>query len=95
MMGLNWLVTSGALYIVGALLYAMRVPERFYPGRFDYLGASHQIFHCLILAAAWSHYISLRRGYAFWHTVEALGPDSDRSSAAVCVALETYRNIKR
>lgn len=26
----------GALYITGAVCYAMRMPERFYPGRFDY-----------------------------------------------------------
>jgi hypothetical protein len=28
--------------IVGALLYAERMPERFFPGSFDYVGASHQ-----------------------------------------------------
>lgn len=42
-MGLNYLVASGALYVAGALLYALRVPERFAPGRFDYFGASHQM----------------------------------------------------
>lgn len=42
-MGLNYLVTSGALYVAGALLYALRVPERFAPGKFDYFGASHQM----------------------------------------------------
>lgn len=42
-MGLDYLVASGALYVVGALLYALRVPERFAPGKFDYLGASHQM----------------------------------------------------
>ena len=91
-MGLHYLVLSGALYVVGALLYACRVPERFAPGKFDYIGASHQIFHFFILGAAFAHYISLRRGYAFWHAVEALS--GDKSSAAVCAALETWRKFK-
>ena len=30
--GFHWLVTQGALYILGAGLYAARVPERFAPG---------------------------------------------------------------
>lgn len=68
-MGLNYLVLSGALYIAGALLYANRIPEKFFPGKFDYLGASHQIFHVFILLAAFCHYVSLRRAFNFWHSV--------------------------
>ena len=49
--GLNWMLTQGALYILGAGIYAARVPERWAPRRFDLVGASHQIFHCLLLAA--------------------------------------------
>lgn len=84
-MGLRFLILSGALYVVGALLYAARIPERFAPGRFDLFGASHQIFHVLILAAAAAHYVSLRRAYAFWHTVETLG---STGTQGVCAALE-------
>jgi len=75
----------GCLYILGALFYALRVPERFFPGKFDiwvsfcdklillvytrksiiYYGyyiifviqfQSHQIFHVLVIAAAFVHY---------------------------------------
>lgn len=53
--GLNWLVTQGALYILGAGIYAARVPERWAPGRFDIIGSSHQIFHVLVLLAAAAH----------------------------------------
>ena len=53
--GFDWLVTQGALYILGAGLYAARVPERWAPGRFDILGSSHQIFHVLVLLAACAH----------------------------------------
>ncbi|KAF8884916.1 hemolysin-III related-domain-containing protein [Gymnopilus junonius] len=55
-MGVNWLLTSGALYIGGALLYANRIPERFAPGRFDLFLASHQIFHFCVVLAALAHY---------------------------------------
>lgn len=86
-MGLRFLILSGALYVVGAGLYAARIPERFAPGRFDMLGASHQIFHVLILAAAAAHYISIRRAYAFWHTVESLSP-LDGGRSGVCAVLQ-------
>ena len=33
--GVHWLVLMAILYIGGALLYALRVPERFSPGNFD------------------------------------------------------------
>lgn len=42
-MGVRWLALEGALYVSGALLYALRIPERFAKGRFDLLGASHQM----------------------------------------------------
>lgn len=65
----------GLLYILGALFYAMRVPERWFPGKFDIWVSfmvfcpdccsyhaipsqfqSHQIFHVLVIAAAFVHY---------------------------------------
>lgn len=32
---LGWLILMGCLYILGAMFYALRVPERFFPGKFD------------------------------------------------------------
>ncbi|KAG9147535.1 hypothetical protein Leryth_007330 [Lithospermum erythrorhizon] len=46
----------GALYGLGALIYAMRIPERWKPGKFDIAGNSHQIFHVLVVAGAYTHY---------------------------------------
>eukprot|EP00475_Leptophrys_vorax_P006773 TRINITY_DN14232_c0_g1_i1.p1 TRINITY_DN14232_c0_g1~~TRINITY_DN14232_c0_g1_i1.p1 ORF type:complete len:333 (+),score=2.52 TRINITY_DN14232_c0_g1_i1:85-999(+) len=46
----------GALYGLGALFYATRIPERWLPGRFDIAGHSHQIFHVLVIAGAYVHY---------------------------------------
>ncbi|GAM88022.1 hypothetical protein ANO11243_060510 [Dothideomycetidae sp. 11243] len=58
-MGLSWVVLQGALYVLGAALYAGRVPERFAPGKFDIVGASHQIFHTLVVLAAAAHLVGL------------------------------------
>ncbi|GAA5949078.1 hypothetical protein JCM21900_004851 [Sporobolomyces salmonicolor] len=64
---LFWLVLGGALYIAGALLYAERCPERFAPGKLDFFGSSHQIFHVLILLAAWSHFTCITEGFRYHH----------------------------
>jgi adiponectin receptor len=32
---IGWLILMGCLYITGALLYAVRIPERFFPGKVD------------------------------------------------------------
>lgn len=46
----------GALYGLGAVVYAARVPERWFPGRFDLVGHSHQLFHLFVVAGAYAHY---------------------------------------
>lgn len=53
---LGWLVLMAVLYIVGAVIYAVRIPERIWPGRFDIWCQSHQIFHVFVLVAAFVHY---------------------------------------
>lgn len=49
-------VLMGVLYGLGALIYAIRIPERWRPGKFDIAGNSHQLFHILVVAAAYTHY---------------------------------------
>ncbi|CAG0897950.1 unnamed protein product [Darwinula stevensoni] len=53
---LGSLLLMGFLYIMGALCYASRIPERFFPGKCDIWFQSHQIFHVLVIAAAFVHY---------------------------------------
>lgn len=53
---LGWLVLMGLLYILGAMFYALRVPERWFPGKCDIWFQSHQIFHVLVIVAAFVHY---------------------------------------
>ncbi|KZZ95691.1 Hly-III-related protein [Ascosphaera apis ARSEF 7405] len=69
--GLHWLLLQGFLYILGAYLYAIRVPEKWYPGRFDLLGSSHQIFHVLVVLAAMSHLTGLFQAFDYRHSGEA------------------------
>ncbi|KAJ7069531.1 HlyIII-domain-containing protein [Mycena amicta] len=60
--GVRWIILSAFLYIGGGLLYANRIPERFAPGKFDYVLASHQIFHVCVLAAVCLHYTAVLTG---------------------------------
>lgn len=53
---MGWMATSN---LVGAAIYACRVPERWAPRVFDVYGASHQIFHVAVMVAAWIHYDGL------------------------------------
>lgn len=55
----------GALYIIGVFIYIARFPEKYFPGRFDLIGSSHNIWHFFVLAAAVSHYVG---SLGFYHT---------------------------
>ncbi|KAK8933217.1 hypothetical protein KSP39_PZI015273 [Platanthera zijinensis] len=48
----------GLLYGMGVVVYAARVPERWFPGKFDLAGHSHQLFHVLVVAGAYTHYLA-------------------------------------
>lgn len=42
------------IYALGLVFYVSRFPERFAPvGLFDYLGASHQLWHVCVAVAMW------------------------------------------
>ena len=46
---------------------ANRIPERLWPGKFDYFFASHQIFHVCVVLAALSHYVCVLTAFEHWH----------------------------
>lgn len=54
-----WLLAMAMLYLFGALLYATRTPERFFPGKCDLLFQSHQLFHLCVVCAAFAHYYGI------------------------------------
>ncbi|KAK9235515.1 hemolysin-III related-domain-containing protein [Lipomyces kononenkoae] len=64
---LAYLISEGVLYIGGAAIYALRIPERWIPGRFDIFGSSHQIFHFCVLAAAVCHLKGTINSYNYCH----------------------------
>ncbi|KIK55838.1 hypothetical protein GYMLUDRAFT_175044 [Collybiopsis luxurians FD-317 M1] len=69
--GFRWFILSGSIYILGALLYANRIPERFSPGTFDYFFASHQIFHGCVVLAAYLHYVFISIALDHYHSQTA------------------------
>ncbi|KAI8935903.1 hypothetical protein NX059_007415 [Plenodomus lindquistii] len=54
------LVKSLLVYITGACLYASKTPERFFPGFFDYIGCSHNIWHVAVLGGIIFHYTAMQ-----------------------------------
>lgn len=52
-------IMMGLSYLSGALLYATRMPERFFPGKFDLVFHSHQLFHVAVVVGAYLHYLGV------------------------------------
>lgn len=53
------LLAMGALYLIGTMLYAFRIPERYFPGRCDIWWHSHQLFHVFVSAATLVHFYGI------------------------------------
>ncbi|KAK5655806.1 hypothetical protein OQA88_5344 [Cercophora sp. LCS_1] len=52
MMGLRSFFGLGLINFSGSAVYAARIPERWFPRRFDFLGQSHNWMHVLVLTGA-------------------------------------------
>jgi len=52
MMGLESFFGLGLINFSGSAVYASRIPERWFPKRFDLLGQSHNWMHILVLTGA-------------------------------------------
>ncbi|CAF4752747.1 unnamed protein product, partial [Rotaria sp. Silwood2] len=65
-MGFLYLCIMAVTYIAGGVIYAVRVPERFFPGRFDIVGQSHQILHIAVIVAVYLHFYGI---CCLFHTV--------------------------
>lgn len=74
---LGWLYLMAILYLTGAFLYAMRIPERYFPGKCDLMFQSHQIFHVLVVVAAVVHFhgISNLQKVRFQHGEQCMTGD--------------------
>jgi adiponectin receptor len=51
---------SLSVYFFGALVYASKVPERWCPGMFDYVGGSHNLWHIAVLGGILFHYTAMQ-----------------------------------
>ena len=51
---------SMLVYFGGAILYGAKVPERWLPGAFDYVGGSHNIWHIAVLGGILFHYSAMQ-----------------------------------
>ncbi|CAJ0946696.1 unnamed protein product [Ranitomeya imitator] len=67
---MGWFFLMAVMYITGAGLYAARIPERFFPGKFDIWFQSHQIFHVLVVAAAFIHFYGVSNLQEFRYGLE-------------------------
>ncbi|KAL4794678.1 hemolysin-III related-domain-containing protein [Aspergillus venezuelensis] len=74
-MGLRWSFVQGFFYILGCVIFASRVPERWHPGRYDTFGASHQVFHLCALAAAASQLKALLLAFDYLHSSSLMADD--------------------
>eukprot|EP00300_Choanocystis_sp_HF-7_P003743 c12859_g1_i2.p1 GENE.c12859_g1_i2~~c12859_g1_i2.p1 ORF type:complete len:233 (+),score=32.64 c12859_g1_i2:383-1081(+) len=61
------IVWTGIIFVGGAVLYASCVPERFFPGKFDILGHSHQIWHIAVILGYLCNYAAVRAGLDFFN----------------------------
>lgn len=65
---LKYIVAEIMIYLSGAVIYAGRYPERWFPdGVFDIWGHSHQIWHLFVVAGAACHYLGMIEAYNWWH----------------------------
>lgn len=56
-------IGGGLCYIGGVGIYLSRFPEKKCPGKFDYCGASHQIWHSLVILGMITHYYGCLGSY--------------------------------
>ncbi|MCJ1313278.1 hypothetical protein MMC25_006955 [Agyrium rufum] len=63
--GLPYYLLEGVLFLCGALIFSMRIPEIIKPGRFDIYGSSHQIFHVLVVLAITTHLYGVLEAYEY------------------------------
>lgn len=58
------ILKSISVYLIGAVVYASQVPERWCPGAFDYVGGSHNLWHFAVLGGILFHYMAMQEFFA-------------------------------
>ncbi|CED82976.1 Predicted membrane proteins, contain hemolysin III domain [Phaffia rhodozyma] len=68
-------------YLAGLWFYANHYPEVRWPGRFDFVGASHNIWHWFIVLAIYCHYVGVLELYRTKHQFACSAVQSSPFSA--------------
>ncbi|KAI5466445.1 hemolysin-III related-domain-containing protein [Mariannaea sp. PMI_226] len=55
---------SMLVYFGGSIVYASKIPERWCPGMFDYVGGSHNLWHAAVLGGILFHYTAMQAFFA-------------------------------
>jgi len=53
------ILKSIIVYLCGATIYALQVPEKYYPGCFDWVGGSHNWWHICVLGGILFHWYAM------------------------------------
>ncbi|KAF2844643.1 hemolysin-III channel protein-like protein Izh2 [Plenodomus tracheiphilus IPT5] len=64
-------IGMGLFYGMGVIFYITRFPEKYFPEKFDIWGASHQIFHILVVMGQVTYITGLRQMAATFGPVSA------------------------
>jgi adiponectin receptor len=57
------IMVDWVMWLVSFVIYALQFPEKRFPGMFDYLGNSHNIFHFWIVASDITYMVCMHRLY--------------------------------
>lgn len=49
----------GVIYLSGTVFYVKKIPEKYYPKKFDIWLNSHTIFHIFVFIAAFEFFLTL------------------------------------
>ena len=69
-MALDSMMWMAGFNLFGVVVYALRLPERKYPFKYDIFGQSHQIFHFMVVFAALAHTVGMLRAFDYTHRVD-------------------------
>jgi hypothetical protein len=75
---------------LGAATYACRIPERWFPGKFDIAGHSHQLWHAAVVLAAWVHYLAIMILLQWRDAAGALAPSVFTTSTQSALRTSTH-----
>jgi adiponectin receptor len=70
--GLGSFLWLAIIHSIGGILYVVRVPERWFPGKFDICGQSHNWMHFLVVLGAYVGLRGLLEAYQYWRVAEGL-----------------------